>query len=108
MSCGVIAEGTKQRPLVQIVRLWIHRLPPGQSRLDVGVQPNPYLACNCCSDLALQVQHVLQVAIVARSPEMFVCAGLDQLRRNAGAIAGTHNRPFDDGIDVQLASDLRE
>ncbi len=57
---------------------------------------------------ALQIQHILDFAVVAVSPHRFVRPGGDKLYRDAHAFADEERRSLEDGVHVQFARDLRE
>jgi hypothetical protein len=59
-------------------------------------------------DVALQAEHVAQVAFVAVRPQVAVAPGVDELNRDAHAVAGTQDRPFDRRVNPQFACDLRQ
>ena len=58
--------------------------------------------------LALQAEHVLQLTIVAASPEHFVGPCGDELDAEPNPIGDQEGRAFEHGVDIELAGDLGE
>jgi hypothetical protein len=86
---------------VEAVRLRIHGL-----RGLEGSHDTTDAARNIVSDFALQSENPTDVALVSFRPEMHIGGDLDQLGRDADAVAGAGDGSFDDGVDVQLATDV--
>ncbi len=71
-----------------------------------GRQLHVDLTGNRARYLTLQREHVTQIAFVASRPQMLIGPCVDKLRRHAHAVARACHCAFDDGVDIQLASDL--
>ena len=52
-------------------------------------------------DVALQPQHVVEVAVVAAGPEVAVAGTVDQLRRDSHPVAVAEDRSLHEGIDTE-------
>ena len=65
-------------------------------------------ARDLAGDFTLQRKDVAKIALVTFGPEVLVGGGVDELGRDADALAVTKHRAFDDGVDVEFASDDRQ
>ena len=93
---------------VRLVRLGIHDPVVSQSRLFMCIEVDPDLLRDRPGDFVLQRQGVAPIAIVGLRPQVLVVPPFDQLGCNPHLIAGAQNRPFHQGVHVQLARDLRQ
>ena len=59
-------------------------------------------------DLILQLEHVLEVAVVPVGPEMGIGRGIDELPGDAQPTAGAAHAPFEDVADSELPPDLAD
>src|SRR5439155_22992325 len=66
------------------------------------------LICNCLGYLALNGEHVGQIAIITLCPEMFVGASIDQLRVNADPVTRTLNASLQHIRHAELLADLAQ
>src|SRR6185312_5711552 len=74
------------------------------SSRNSGLNPSS----NGLRHIALQCQHVGQIAIVCLRPEVLVACTANQLCGDADATALTDYRSFDQSIDLQRFGDLRD
>ena len=97
-------------PALQVleVRLGVHRGAPRELRRLGGRELDRDLPRHGLGQLALQAEHVLELAVVAVGPERLVAARGDELHADAHAVADEQRRALEDRVDVQLARDLGE
>ena len=72
----------------------------GQSRLN--------LVGDGTGHLALQLQHIGQLALVLTRPEMRVGRRVDQLDADSNTVAGALHRSLEDSVHVQCSRELGE
>ena len=103
-------------------RLWselpskLHRLEVKHVSLWIGLahcrrcakQGHFQLLHHVGGDLVLDLEDVVELAVVGLRPQMRVGAGLDQLRGNPDGVARLAHRAFEHVGDVQRARDLRD
>ena len=90
----------------RIVGLRVDLRPNRQALCLGGCEPEFDPLDDLLSNLAVQSEHVAQIAIVALRPEMTIVARIDQLRRDAHPILVPKDRPFEHRLHIELASDL--
>ena len=92
---------------VRLVRFDVDRSRAGEAGALLRCERDLDLIRDGARHLALQVQHVAQVALVGVCPQVPVRGRMDELRRNAHPLACSHHRALDDTVHAQLARDLR-
>ena len=95
-----------QPPEVRLVRFGIDPTSAGQPRLVLGRQLDSDLLGDRPRDVALQRQHVRQLAIVALVPQVRIAARVNELNRDAYSVLRAHDGALDHCIHVELLSDL--
>ena len=63
---------------------------------------------NAVSHLVLQLQHVLQFAVIGAGPEVLVRVGPNQLNTDANLVTRAHHRAFNERIDVEFLANRRQ
>ena len=58
-------------------------------------------------DIALELDHVVQAAVVQLGPEVGVGGGVDELGGDSDPLAGLQHRPLDDQFDAERLRDIR-
>ena len=84
-----------------------------RGRVDGGAQrrwdeDEAGLACNLLGDAVLEGEDVGGRTFKGLGPEVAVGAGVDELGGDADPVAGADDGAFDDGVDVELASNVGE
>ena len=93
---------------VEVVRLGISRVPGRQGRQPVRREAQSNLPGDRRAQLALQFEHASGLALIGLRPYLHLVARANQLRRHAQLAALGPNRPFQQILNAQLLTDLRE
>ena len=94
------------RPQPALVRLHVAGIAPAQPLLLALRQLDRQRADDLLDHLVLRREDVREIAIEPLGPEMPAAAGIDELRRDAHAIAGLADAALEHEAHAQVASDL--
>src|ERR1700680_1895692 len=109
LDCGGISfAGVVIAEQVGVIRLGVDGASASEALPLLRRQLNLDLTDDSLRYLALHDQHILRVALVYFGPQLSFGLPANQLGSHLQPIAGALNGTFDDGVNVQLARDLRQ
>src|SRR5215469_10438392 len=81
---------------------------PPEVRFSALVEPDAQLRSDSVGYLLLHHKDIFHLAVVTLGPELVAVGRLDQLHRDAKAVAGATNTPLEHGVDIEQLADLAD
>ena len=93
---------------IGIIRVWVHRALCNRCAAFARIQRHANLAGNSGSDVVLDAQDVVQVAIIGIGPEVCLVADLNELDVDAHTVAVTEDASFQGVLDFESVANLSD